>query len=229
MKNFFNKIFKLIRRYWIAVSILTAALIGVGAWLFFGVFAFHLALFNIDDKVNEANPFAVVVTQPQEPNSGGTPQTTQPAPTPTTSSSGGTPAPTETISPPQTTQPAPPATQPGATEGPRTNFIRRSHPGEGEAFLLTDGTRTFLRFENFETDNGPGLRVYLSNVSNGVNSPAGEFDDDFYSLGTLKGNVGDQNYEIPPEVDLTKYNTVAIWCDPFNVLFTVAEMPRLSS
>ena len=33
-----------------------------------------------------------------------------------------------------------------------------------------------------------------------------------------------QNYNIPSEIDLTKYNTVLIWCRPFSVLFSSAEL-----
>jgi hypothetical protein len=35
----------------------------------------------------------------------------------------------------------------------------------------------------------------------------------------LKANNGHQNYEIPSETDLTKYDTALIWCRPFSVVF----------
>ena len=42
-------------------------------------------------------------------------------------------------------------------------FGPRSHPGEGTAKVLNDGTeQRFLRFEEFATDNGPDLNVYLT-------------------------------------------------------------------
>jgi hypothetical protein len=47
---------------------------------------------------------------------------------------------------------------------------------------------------------------------------------DFINIGNLKANNGNQNYEIPTETDLSKYNTVLIWCRPFSVLFGSAEL-----
>jgi Electron transfer DM13 len=43
-------------------------------------------------------------------------------------------------------------------------------------------------------------------------------------LGKLKANNGNQNYDIPSQTDLTKYETVLIWCRPFSVLFESAEL-----
>ena len=102
-------------------------------------------------------------------------------------------------------------------------FINRSHPTQGNAIVLGDGTgQRFLRFEDFRTDNGPDLNVYLSSAPQ--DAPAGQFDDDFIDLGDLKGNVGSQNYEIPRDVDLDRYSTVVIWCVRFSVIFGAAEL-----
>lgn len=102
-------------------------------------------------------------------------------------------------------------------------FIDRDHPSSGVASVLTDGSeQRFLRFEDFETDNGPDLNVYLSTGS--ADGPNGEFDDDFIDLGDLKGNIGNQNYEIPPDVDLDRYTSVVIWCVRFGVAFGAADL-----
>ena len=78
----------------------------------------------------------------------------------------------------------------------------------GQASVLNDGTeQRFLRFEGFESTNGPDLNVYLR-------AENGEFVD----LGDLKGNIGDQNYEIPPEVDLETFSKVEIWCVRFGLV-----------
>lgn len=103
-------------------------------------------------------------------------------------------------------------------------FIGRSHPGSGQALVLNDGTeQRFLRFENFETDNGPDLNVFLA-ADTSADADAGTFDDDFVDLGDLKGNVGPQNYEIPVDVDLDRYDTVVVWCVRFGVAFTAADL-----
>ena len=102
-------------------------------------------------------------------------------------------------------------------------FISRSHPTRGRADVLGDGTgQRFLRFEDFRTDNGPDLNVYLSTAP--ADAPAGQFDDDFVDLGDLKGNVGSQNYEIPRDLDLDRYSTVVVWCVRFSVVFGAAEL-----
>lgn len=90
------------------------------------------------------------------------------------------------------------------------------HSGTGDVVVLTDGAQTFLRFEeNFATDNGPDLNVYLR-ASDG----SGEFLD----LGDLKGNIGSQNYEIPAGTDLSRFTVVDVWCVRFGVSFTEAQL-----
>lgn len=103
------------------------------------------------------------------------------------------------------------------------NFIDRSHPTSGVADVLTDGSpQRFLRFENFETDNGPDLNVYLTTAS--ADAPGDDIGANFVDLGDLKGNIGDQNYEIPADVDLNQFSTVVIWCVRFGVAFGAADL-----
>ena len=103
----------------------------------------------------------------------------------------------------------------------RGGFERLAHPGSGTASVvrLAGGGRV-LTFTNFETDNGPDLRVYL--VAGTVN---GNGDgEDSIDLGGLKGNVGDQQYAIPPDTDLQRLRTVVIWCRAFSVGFARAPL-----
>ena len=90
------------------------------------------------------------------------------------------------------------------------------HKAEGivKVINLADG-RTFLRLENLKTTNGPDLYVYLS---------VGKDPSDIVNLGRLKGNIGNQNYEIPAGADLSKYDTVLIWCKAFSTLFGSAKL-----
>jgi hypothetical protein len=90
------------------------------------------------------------------------------------------------------------------------------HEAEGDvlSLKLEDGSQ-YVRFENFKSTNGPDLYVYLATDDQAT---------DFVSLGLLKGNVGNQNYEIPEGVDLSKYNKVLIWCKAFSILFGSAEL-----
>ena len=86
--------------------------------------------------------------------------------------------------------------------------------GIAKVINIADG-RTFLRLENLKTTNGPDLYVYLS---------VGKDPSDIVNLGRLKGNIGNQNYEIPAGTDLSKYDTVLIWCKAFSTLFGSAKL-----
>jgi hypothetical protein len=94
------------------------------------------------------------------------------------------------------------------------------HNAEGIAKVipLQDGSN-ILRLENLHVTNGPDLYVYLATDKSA---------SDFVSLGKLKANNGNQNYNVPTETDLTNYDTVLIWCRPFSVLFGSAELTLVS-
>jgi hypothetical protein len=115
------------------------------------------------------------------------------------------------------------------------SFKTGAHETHGKALVYrrADGTRV-LRLMDFETSNGPDVQVYLvaadDVTDNDVVKRAG-----FVNLGALKGNVGDQNYEIPMEVDLERYRTATIWCRRFGVNFgsaplmmTMGDMPEMT-
>jgi hypothetical protein len=97
--------------------------------------------------------------------------------------------------------------------------VRHAAQGTAQAIELAQGGRV-VTLTNFDVDNGPDLRVYL------VAGPArSEGDvDNFVDLGGLKGNRGNQQYEVPAETDLGRYSTVVIWCRAFSVLFARAPL-----
>jgi hypothetical protein len=101
-------------------------------------------------------------------------------------------------------------------------FISRDHGTSGSVRVLDVGGTRYLRIDDLDTDNGPDLYVYLT--TNAADGPEGAFDDDIVDLGSLKGNVGNQNYELPADVDLTKYESVVIWCDRFDSAFGAADL-----
>jgi hypothetical protein len=104
------------------------------------------------------------------------------------------------------------------------HFHNVAHETKGHAsiFQLADGRRT-LRLTDFETSNGPDVRVYLVAANDAADSEAVK-NAGFVEVGALKGNIGDQNYEIPSDVDLTKYRAVTIWCRRFGVNFGTAPL-----
>jgi hypothetical protein len=114
------------------------------------------------------------------------------------------------------------------TTGPMSlaqgNFKSLAHETKGMATLykLADGKQT-LRLTEFETSNGPDVHVYLTAAEVEKGSDAIKAAG-FIDLGSMKGNKGDQNYDIPADVDLSKYKSVTIWCARFGVNFGLAPL-----
>jgi hypothetical protein len=98
------------------------------------------------------------------------------------------------------------------------------HPTTGTAtiYRLGNGDR-ILRFTNFSTSNGPNVHVYLL-AANDAKDSATVRRADFIDLGTIKGNIGDQNYSLSTDLDLSKYRAVSIWCKRFAVNFGAAPL-----
>ncbi len=90
------------------------------------------------------------------------------------------------------------------------SFSSNAHATSGNVKLYTqNGTKTLV-FENFKTDNGPDLRVYLSKTTNNA---------DFKTLGALKSTSGNFNYTVDAAINTDTYKYVLIWCEDFSVLF----------
>lgn len=96
--------------------------------------------------------------------------------------------------------------------------------GRATVYQEPNGKRV-LRLTNFKTSNGPDVHVVLIAANNA------EDDANFLKSGTerielgkLKGNEGDQNYDIPSSADLNKFETVSIYCERFNANFGAAPL-----
>ena len=107
-------------------------------------------------------------------------------------------------------------------------FHGKVHATSGRAtvYQQEDG-KLVLRLTNFKTSNGPDVHVILVAIK--------DADDDAnflksnterLELGKLKGNEGDQNYDIPSGTDLSKYQTVSIYCVRFNANFGAAPLDK---
>ena len=106
-------------------------------------------------------------------------------------------------------------------------FISHEHPTAGAARIITleAGSRV-RRLVGLDTDNGPDLKVWLA-AAPVIEGPDGWFvfdDDEYLSLGALKGNKGNQNYPIPDDADISDLTSVTIWCERFSVSFGAAEL-----
>lgn len=105
-------------------------------------------------------------------------------------------------------------------------FHDGAHKTQGNAtvYQLPDGKRT-LRLSDFETSNGPDVHVYLIAAPDAKDN-ATVTNAGFIDLGSIKGNKGDQNYELASNIDLSKYHAVTIWCKRFSVNFGTAPLSQ---
>ena len=107
-------------------------------------------------------------------------------------------------------------------------FHGKLHSTSGRATIYQEANgKLVLRLTNFKTSNGPDVHVILIAVK--------DADDDAnflksgverVELGSLKGNEGDQNYDIPGGTDLSKFQTVSIYCERFNANFGAAPLEK---
>jgi hypothetical protein len=104
------------------------------------------------------------------------------------------------------------------------SFVSAEHDTAGTVtiYKLNNSDRT-LRLTNFHTSNGPDVHVYLTSAEK-VNSNGDVIAGKYLDLGTLKGNIGNQNYSIPETVDLNDFHSVSIWCARFRVNFGAAQL-----
>ena len=109
----------------------------------------------------------------------------------------------QTVNPPSSAA-ALPATQGAPLVG------TTGHPASGTARIVRADGRTYLRYEDFKTLNGPDLYIYLSKDLNAK---------EYVSLGKIRATEGNVNYEIPANVNVDEYPYALTWCKQFGVLF----------
>ncbi len=95
------------------------------------------------------------------------------------------------------------------------DFVNGAHEVSGVAKVLLVDNKKVLRFENFNTVNGPDLFIYLATDNSA---------SDYVNLGAIKATKGNVNYDIQSSTDLGKYKHVLVWCKSFGVLFGSATL-----
>jgi len=166
-----------------------------------GALVFQPWLLFIDVRVDDEIPAAVATATPE--------------PTPAASAS---------VEPAEQITPAPPT---GPVDLLTGSFISHEHTTSGSVRVIEnpDGTRQ-LALVGLETSNGPDVHVWLS-AGPVVEGTDGWFTAAGYEhidLGPIKGNIGDQLYDIPADVDLSVFRTVDLWCEQFSVSFGAAAL-----
>jgi len=198
-------------KFFIPAGVVASIVLAVGLWAFEPWAAF------IDVTVDEALPIAS--SAPAEP----TEQASNDVPT-QHQDPASSPVPASTPSQAPTPSESPTSERVIEAEG---EFISHEHGTTGKARIITleDGSR-ILRLVGLDTSNGPDLKVWLA-AAPVIEGTGGWFvfdDDEYLSLGPLKGNKGNQNYEIPADADITDLSSVTIWCERFSVSFGAAEL-----
>ena len=102
------------------------------------------------------------------------------------------------------------------------------HPTSGRATIYKSGDgKEYLRLSDFMTSNGPDVHVVLVRAEDkALEQEVVKGELEHVELGTLKGNQGDQNYDLPATVDLNQYQAVAIYCERFHAIFGVARLEK---
>ena len=96
------------------------------------------------------------------------------------------------------------------------------HWGKGSVTVRQDSV--YLGTD-FEVGPGPKYHVYL--VPKGQIRANGDLQGQmFIDLGRLRAFKGSQRYAIPAGLDLSKYQSLVIWCEQFSVLISPADLRR---
>ena len=107
-------------------------------------------------------------------------------------------------------------------------LVGKVHQTSGRAtiYKTADG-KEYLRLSDFTTSNVSDVHVLLARTEDkSLESEVVRGDLDSMELGALKGNQGDQNYDLPTAADLNKYQAVVIYCERFHAVFGVAKLEK---
>jgi hypothetical protein len=111
----------------------------------------------------------------------------------------------------------------GTMELASGKFRGVAHETKGMAAIYQVGGKRILRLTEFETSNGPDVHVLLVAAADPKDNDSVK-KAGFLDLGSIKGNQGDQNYELPTGTDVARFHSVTIWCKRFGVNFGTAPL-----
>lgn len=190
----------------IAIAVLSTALLG-GA-----LYAFQPWLLFVDQHVDDPLPVSVSqqVAAPMNPEAAAS-----------------TAAGEQRGSTTEVAQTAPAAAQSGPVVLHTGQFISHEHETTGTASIIrNENGQHQLVFENLNTSNGPDVHVWVSagEVVEGLAGFKSAGDHERIDLGIIKGNKGNQVYDLPADFDVSKWKSIDLWCDRFNVSFGAAPL-----
>ncbi|MEM6518148.1 MAG: DM13 domain-containing protein [Cyanobacteria bacterium P01_C01_bin.70] len=138
----------------------------------------------------------------------------------------------EAVAPEADAEPSPEETaaEPEPTTTVRTGtFASAEHETIGGVELISDNGQQTLIFDNsFATSDGPDLVVVLHRSANVIaesTAPAYPLNEaDYVVIAPLTSPTGAQEYVVPAEIDLSLFESVAVWCQAFNATFGAAPL-----
>ena len=196
----------------VRVVVLVVPFVVVNWWL--------ISPYFIDDEVDEAFSTSIsdqLVTTDESPATPETPDAPAEPATPEAEDESVQEEPPTTAEPAEA-EPPPPSEPVLLGAGQFVGLAGHSGTGDAGIFQNPDGSLV-LRFENFDIENGPDLEVYLVPGADQTSLSEGSI-----SLGSLKGNVGDQNYALPGAELAPGAYTALVWCEAFSVEFVGATI-----
>jgi hypothetical protein len=99
----------------------------------------------------------------------------------------------------------------------------RQASGNLTIYQNPDGTRLLHIEENFRISRAPEMHLILTRNPDPMAESTG-VGVDYIDIGVLRGNVGQQNYTIPPSVDFNRYPVLAIYSSQYDAVLGTATL-----
>ncbi len=110
-----------------------------------------------------------------------------------------------------------------ATKNRQGSFRDVAHPTSGSVTVVKDGDKPHLLLSgDFKTDSGPALEIIFYSESTVPTKIEGK--GEYFRLAKLRKVRGSDRYALPENFELGKYQSVAIWCEEFDVTFGYAPL-----
>lgn len=204
--------------------------LALAAYLAFGVFGIQSLWTNtrVDDEFPlQPAPASAALTRPTATPQPTLAATIQPTTTPESAAQSAAATPIE----PTVVPTSEPTLQPTAVPPPAGpvlitagEFHAVEHQGSGAALVYQQPDGSYvLRLENFDVENGPDLFVYVVAAPDSDDVATVEAAG-FLNAGKLKGNQGNQTYQLPVDFDPTMHRSITIWCQRFSANFITAPL-----
>jgi hypothetical protein len=102
--------------------------------------------------------------------------------------------------------------------------VDREGEGTAKIYELPTGAR-LIRLEDFFVSINSDLEIRLSELPS-PHSTEEAARAPWKFVAPLKATVGTMNYEVPPDVDLSKYQSIVIWCEITRNAYAAASIQR---